>query len=493
MIELTRGGLLARNTILNIVFQAVPLLAALITIPIIIKGLGTDRFGILTIAWMVMGYFSLFDLGLGRALIKFIGEKLAHNQTEDIPALFWTSLLMMSVLSLIAALIIVVLSKGLVYHVLKIPEDLKQESLTAFIFLGCSVPIVITSVALWGVMEARQKFLHVNIVRTTNGLFTMILPVVALHFTTHIGYIVLFMMIGRFLLWFVSFGLCLSVMPVLKHVQVSKKVVSPLLKLGGWMTVSNIIGPLMVYFDRFLIGALISIAAVAYYVTPYEVVTKLLVVAVALNRVLFPAFSASHSLDPLRTMQIYNWGRKVLFSILFPVILIIIVFAYNGLELWVGKEFAQKSSFILQCLAIGVFINAPAQIAFSLIQASGRPDLTAKLHMFEAPLYFTVFWLLIHKYGINGAAVAWTLRVLLDAIVLFIFVNRLSKVPVVDRIVGFSFGLSLIIFIVAMLLYGLFIKFMFLLIIIFLFLYWMWFKLFPKSERAVLMNLLKKS
>ena len=106
MIELTRGGLLARNTLLNIVFQAVPLLVALITIPIIIKGLGTDRFGVLTIAWMVMGYFSLFDLGLGRALIKFIGEKLARNQTEEIPALFWTSLLMMSALSIIAALII---------------------------------------------------------------------------------------------------------------------------------------------------------------------------------------------------------------------------------------------------------------------------------------------------------------------------------------------------------------------------------------------------
>ncbi len=493
MIELTRGGLLARNTLLNIVFQAVPLLAALITIPIIIKGLGTDRFGILSIAWMVMGYFSLFDLGLGRALIKFVGEKLARDQTEDIPALFWTSLLMMSALSIIATIIIVVFSKGLVYHVLKIPEALKQESLSAFIFLGCSVPIVITSVALWGVMEARQKFLHVNIVRTINGLFTMILPVVALHFTTHIGYVVLFMMIGRFLLWFVSFAMCMSVLPVLKHVQVSKRVISPLLKISSWMAVSNIVGPLMVYFDRFLIGAIISVAAVAYYVTPYEVVTKLLVVAVALNRVLFPAFSASHHLDPLRTAQIYNWGRKAIFSILFPVILIIIVFAFNGMELWVGKDFAQKSSFILQCLAIGVFFNAPAQIALSLIQASGRPDLTAKLHLVEAPLYFAVFWFLIHNYGIKGAAAAWTLRVLFDANVLFIIVKRLDKLTVINRIVGISFVISFFLFVFAMFIHGFVIKLLFLFIIFILFFYWIWFKLFPKTERAVLKNLLKKS
>ena len=442
---------------------------------------------------MVMGYFSLFDLGLGRALIKFIGEKLARNQTEDIPAIFWTSLLMMSALSIIASLIVVVFSKGIVYHVLKIPDALKPESLTAFIFLGCSVPVVITSVALWGVMEARQKFLHVNIVRTANGLFTMILPVVALRFTTHIGYVVLLMMIGRFLLWFVSFAMCLSVMPVLKHVQVSKRVIGPLLKISTWMAVSNIIGPLMVYFDRFLIGVLISVSAVAYYVTPYEVVTKLLIIAMAFTRVLFPAFSASHQMDPARAAQIYNWGRKIIFSIMFPVILMIIIFAGYGMELWVGKEFALKSTFIMQCLAVGVFFNAPAQIAFSLIQASGRPDLTAKLHLLEAPLYFALFWFLVHNYGINGAAVAWTLRVLFDAIVLFVFVRRIGKIPVTDRIVGISFAISLFLFVLAVFIYGFVFKLLFLLFILILFSFWIWTKLFPETERAMLKNLLKRS
>ena len=49
---------------------------------------------------------------------------------------------------------------------------------------------------------------------------------------------------------------------------------SRLLRFGGWMTVSNIVGPLMVTLDRFLIGALISVSAVAYYATPYEVVSQ---------------------------------------------------------------------------------------------------------------------------------------------------------------------------------------------------------------------------
>lgn len=72
---LTGGTRLARNGVFNIIGQGVPLLAAFFAIPRLIHGLGTDRFGVLTLVWMVIGYFSLFDLGLGRALTQVVAEK----------------------------------------------------------------------------------------------------------------------------------------------------------------------------------------------------------------------------------------------------------------------------------------------------------------------------------------------------------------------------------------------------------------------------------
>jgi len=67
------GSLLARNTLLNFIGQAVPLLVGVATIPFIVRGLGTERFGFLSLAWVVLGYFAIFDLGLGRATT--IGKK----------------------------------------------------------------------------------------------------------------------------------------------------------------------------------------------------------------------------------------------------------------------------------------------------------------------------------------------------------------------------------------------------------------------------------
>ncbi len=60
--KLTSGGLLARNTILNFAGLSAPMLVAIVSIPLLISGLGTDRFGVLTLAFAISGYFGVFDL-----------------------------------------------------------------------------------------------------------------------------------------------------------------------------------------------------------------------------------------------------------------------------------------------------------------------------------------------------------------------------------------------------------------------------------------------
>jgi len=83
-INLTSGRRLARNVLWNLLGTGAPLLVALFAIPLLIEGLGTERFGVLLIAWMVVGYFSLFDMGLGRALTKLVAEKLGKGTGDEI-------------------------------------------------------------------------------------------------------------------------------------------------------------------------------------------------------------------------------------------------------------------------------------------------------------------------------------------------------------------------------------------------------------------------
>jgi len=151
--NLTGGRRLARNVVWNLLGTGAPLLVAIVAIPMLIEGLGLARFGVLTLAWMVVGYFSLFDLGLGRALTKLVAEKLGKGQDDEIPSLIWTAMSLMAALGVLGAVVVAALSPWLVSSVLKIPVDLQPETLTAFYLLAASIPIVISTTGLRGISK----------------------------------------------------------------------------------------------------------------------------------------------------------------------------------------------------------------------------------------------------------------------------------------------------------------------------------------------------
>jgi len=184
------------------------------------------------------------------------------------------------------------------------------------------------------------------------------------------------------------------------------------------MMVTNLVSPLMVSLDRFLIGAYVSMAAVAYYTTPFQIATNLSIFTAAMVGVLFPAFSASFVHDRTRSSLLFKRGTKYVFLSLFPIILVVGTLAHEGFNFWLGAGFAQNSTRVLQWLAVGVLFNNLAQVPFALVQGAGRPDLTAKLHLVELPLYLGLVLWSISSYGINGAAIAWTMRTGIDMLVL---------------------------------------------------------------------------
>jgi len=423
--HLTRGRLLARNVIWNLVGNGAPMFVAVISIPVLIHELGKDRFGVLALAWALIGYASLFDLGLGRALTQLVAKKLGAGEEREVPTLVWTSLLLMLLLGVAGALAAVLLSPWLVHHALNVPLTLQPETLQSFYLLGLSIPLVITTAGLRGLLEAHQRFGMINALRIPMGIYSFASPLLVLPFSRSIFPVVGILAVGRLIGCIGHALLCIRVVPELRErIAWHGAAAGPLLRFGGWMTVSNIVSPLMVTFDRFLIGALVSMTAVAYYATPYELVTKLLIIPGALVGVMFPAFSASFSQDRGRTAALYSRCVKYAFLILFPTILLTVGLAQNGLTLWLGADFAQHSFRVLQWLAVGVFFNSLAQVPFALVQGVGRPDLTAILHIVELPFYLLVTWWLISIYGIEGAAIAWTSRVGLDALLLFVIAKR---------------------------------------------------------------------
>lgn len=423
--KLTRGSLLARNTVWNLVGQVIPMGVALFAIPLLIRNIGMDRFGILTIAWMVVGYFSFFDLGLGRAMTTLIAQRLGGSRQDELPAIVWTANGIMAMMGLVGAIALAAISPLLTHSLLKIPFLLQQEALRSFFLLSIAVPLVISTAGFRGILEAQQKFGLLNIVRIPMGVATFLAPVAVLPFTNSLTALIGSIVFARVVFLIASIALAVHEMPALRHrFALDKTLLRPLFTFGGWMTVSNIVSPMMVYVDRFLIGTMLSLAAVAYYATPYEVATKLLIVPSALAGVMFPAFSAAMATDRLRGAILYRRAAKYVSLFLFPASFVLIVFGRDFLQIWLGHDFAVLSARVLQILSLGVLANGLAAVPFAMIQGTGRADITGKLHLLELPFYLFTAWYLTVHYGIVGTAVAWLLRVTADCILLFLIADR---------------------------------------------------------------------
>src|SRR5258707_999380 len=118
------GRLFARNAAFNLAGELAAFCIGIICIPYVIRKLGTDSFGLLSIAWALMGYMSLFDLGLSRATTKFVAEVVGNGDHRKVPALVWTSITFQLVLGLLGATLLASNAHLLAARILKIPVPL---------------------------------------------------------------------------------------------------------------------------------------------------------------------------------------------------------------------------------------------------------------------------------------------------------------------------------------------------------------------------------
>ena len=93
-----------------------------------------------------------------------------------------------------------------------------------------------------------------------------------------------------------------------------------------------------------------------------------------------------------------------------------------------GADLAAASTPIWRWLAVGVLVNGLAHLPFAMLQGAGRTDVIAKIHLFELLPYMAGLWWALSHYGAVGAAVLWSLRVSVDAGLLFAQAFRLFPV-----------------------------------------------------------------
>jgi len=429
--------LLAKNTVFNLLGQILPMLVGVITIPYIIKGLGADGYGILSIAYMLLGYFGIFDLGLSRATVKFVAAHLSPDQIHKVPELVWTSMFLLVGLGCAGGALLAAFVPIAVTHWFKMPPAFIGQARIALFTLAASMPIMLSNDALRGVLEAAQRFDLVNYVKVPGSILFYLLAALAIPFGIHVPGIVFLLVLVRLSTSFAYLSLCFRVFPGLKGtLHFSRAAMRPLATFGGWIMVSNITGPIFGWIERFMIASFLSVGMLTYYSVPFDLVSKIVIFPASIAPALFPYFSFHGTKGAGAVSDVTSRAIKYLLLVMTPATAFFVFFAKDILRIWLGQHFAEQSTVVLQLISVMFFINAFAFIPYTSVQALGRPDLKAILDLIALPLYAIASWWLMRRMGINGAALAKVIVTIFDTGFLFLFAFRLKAFSIRDCVSG---------------------------------------------------------
>jgi O-antigen/teichoic acid export membrane protein len=411
----------ARNTIFNLGGAILPLLLSIVTVPIYLHLVGQERFGVLAIVWLLLGYFGLFDLGTGRAIqYRIAGLNDAPKQvTADA---FWSALMLNVMTSLIAMLAMWAAAHFFFATSFKATEIVRLEALKSVPILALSVPVAMINGVLTGALQGREKFLQTNIMSIVSTALFQVLPLfVAWHFGPALPGLILAALSARFIALVLLQMQCHREFLTGVRPSLLWREVKTLFSYGGWVLLTAIIGPMLVIVDRFWIGATLGAAAVALYSIPYQLTQRLALFPAALTNALFPKLSRASGAEHA---VLEHHAYRLLLSSMTLIVLIVISVMGLFLHIWVGDRIGVQAAPVGRVLAAAFWANALALFFFIRLQAKGRPDLVTKILIAEVPFYWVALWFGMKYFGVLGCGLAFLFRCGMDFCIMAYFADR---------------------------------------------------------------------
>jgi len=415
-----------RGVVWNLIGMVAVALTMLITIPLFLRYFGADRYGILATVWVFFGYFSVLDFGMGPALVNFLSQPDRQDR-HAASGVFWTAFIVNAAIGIaVAALLIFGLLFAQALGAFA-PGPIRDELFRALPWLLLMLPVSLVYPILVGSLDARHLFGIANTNQVLGTILGQALPLLAIlmvkpTLTVAIAGTVL----GR------TFSAILLLIMCVRKLELTgprfeRPIVKSLMSFGGWVALSSGIGLILDTADRLVIAAMLGGTAAAWYSISYNVVTRARVLPQAIARTLYPRVSA----DPANGAKALTASARILALLLIPALTAGMVLINPLCVLWIGSDAAASVVPVARIMMIGIYANCLAYIPLVLLQAGGTPKRVAQIHLWETPVFLVVMYLAALHYGIIGAAVAWSTRLIADTIIL-LWIAGLRRILVQD-------------------------------------------------------------
>ncbi|HLG99926.1 MAG TPA: oligosaccharide flippase family protein [Bryobacteraceae bacterium] len=402
-----RGGRFVRNVLWNWLGTGVNLFIGFVLSPYLILKLGAAGYGLWAIAFSLVEYYWLFDLGFRSATVKFVAHYWARGEPERVAGVMSTAL----VYSAIAAALVMSAAlalAGIAHRFFQVPPDLRGSFQTLLLLITLNWCLGLVFNTFNAALEAVQNFEYSTKASVAAAAARAVGWTVALHLgykliaigiiavaSQAIGYAVNYVYYRR-----IFSGQRLSV----RHVRFTT-----LREMAGFgihtfvMTSSN---QLLNQSAPVLIGHFLPVAFVGFYNLPVRLLQYTVEMVGRIGIVTntnAAELAARHDPKTAATLAIYT--NRYCLVLFMPLSILLWTYGPQLLTFWVGAQFASHSATALPALVTGYVIGIVGQFsAAMLLQGLGKHQSYARTLLVEAICAVLLLWIAIPRWGIAGAA-----------------------------------------------------------------------------------------
>jgi len=418
-----------RNIAANFAGKAWHGIFSLAFVPIYIKLMGVEVYGLLGIFLSLSALFALLDMGLtatlNRELSRLSVTKNSAQESRNLVRTFEVVYWGIGILIGIAVIILApLLAKYWINSTSISSETIEQALLIMGILLAAQWPNAIYS----GGLKGLQRQVGLNVIKSVSIM------------VRHGGAVLVLLFISPSIL---SFFLWQFFVALLTTIVLAVRLWKLLPKSGhrskfdknlfvknwrfasGMMSIS-LVTILLTQLDKIILSKMLTLEMFGYYMLAFSVASVLTSLVIPVHSALFPRFSqlvaGGREVD---ISNLYHRGCQLVSIIILPISITLVFFAEEVLSLWIGDPVVVRNThMLLSLLIIGTLINAFMILPLTLMLSYGWTRLAFLQNAISVVLLIPLMLWMVNLYGAVGAAIVW---IILNSGYIFILIPIMHR------------------------------------------------------------------
>lgn len=414
-----------KNGIANLMGSLFPAVVSLLTIPFIVKSMGDAGYGVLVVVTAIVGYFAVLDLNITPGAIKFIAEYNALKKQHELNQVITFGALIYLVIGFLGMIGAYFLAEPLALHFFTIPAHLVTVTVASIKLAAIGFLFGQLQSYLHSIPQALQRY---DISAKLETFFGSIVPLstVALLWLGYGLYEIVLLRVLLSLFNVLVLGVVIkNLIPAFRIEKPSKNIATGLASFSAYAYLGRIAGLIYAEGDKLVIGAIVGVTALTYYIVPFTLVNRIFSMSYRLVGVIYPVASALKSSNELDKLKgIYFTSARYVFYINSCFLLVFITFAQDILYYWLGPAFVGPSSTVLALITLAVTLESITIIPSLLNDGFGYPKVTGFFALMRALFGLLITLVLTQYYGIIGSAIAHVIAAGLIGVFFLVYTHR---------------------------------------------------------------------